>query len=68
LEVGISARKSQKAAKVVILLGADNHLTSKDIPEDAFVIYIGSHGDEGAYFADLVLPSAAYLEKNATFV
>jgi len=50
------------------LLGADNHLNTRDIPSDAFVIYIGSHGDEGAYYADLVLPSAAYLEKNGTYV
>jgi NADH dehydrogenase (ubiquinone) Fe-S protein 1 len=68
LEIGLSGKRSNKASKVVILLGADNHLSTKDIPEDAFVIYIGSHGDEGAYFADLVLPSAAYLEKNATYV
>jgi NADH dehydrogenase (ubiquinone) Fe-S protein 1 len=68
LELGITPRLPKKSPKVVFLLGADNHLNSKDIPTDAFVIYIGSHGDEGAYFADLVLPSAAYLEKNATYV
>ena len=66
--MGITARLPKKSPKVVFLLGADNHLNTKDIPSDAFVIYIGSHGDEGAYFADLVLPSAAYLEKNATYV
>lgn len=45
-------------------MGADNGLKAEDFPKDAFVIYIGSHGDEGAYYADLILPSAAYLEKN----
>lgn len=52
---------------MVILLGADN-IKPSDIPEDAFVIYIGSHGDEGAYYADLVLPGAASTEKAGTYV
>jgi NADH dehydrogenase (ubiquinone) Fe-S protein 1 len=54
-------------AKVVYLLGADN-FRKEDIPEDAFVIYQGHSGDEGAYYADLILPSSSYLEKTATFV
>lgn len=29
---------------------------------------MGTHGDEGAYYADIILPSAAYTEKNATYV
>ena len=33
-----------------------------------FVIYQGHHGDIGAERADIVLPSAAYTEKNATYV
>ena len=32
------------------------------------VVYIGSHGDAGASIADVVLPGAAYTEKNATYV
>ncbi|MGE3303585.1 MAG: NADH-quinone oxidoreductase subunit NuoG [Hyphomonadaceae bacterium] len=32
------------------------------------VIYIGSHGDRGAARADIVLPGAAYSEKDATWV
>lgn len=40
----------------------------EDIAADAFVVYIGTHGDEGAYYADIVLPSAAYAEKNGTYV
>lgn len=43
-------------------------MTGKDIPKDAFVVYQGHHGDTGAYFADVVLPGAAYTEKSATFV
>jgi len=34
----------------------------------AFVVYQGSHGDAGAHRADVILPGAAYTEKNATYV
>ena len=34
----------------------------------AFVIYQGSHGDRGAHRADVILPGAAYTEKDATYV
>jgi NADH-quinone oxidoreductase subunit G len=34
----------------------------------AFVIYQGSHGDAGAHRADLILPGAAYTEKDALWV
>ena len=34
----------------------------------ACVIYIGSHGDAGAAVADIVLPAAAYTEKQALYV
>jgi NADH-quinone oxidoreductase subunit G len=52
--------------EVVYLLGAD------EIPAEklgkAFVIYQGHHGDRGAHRADVILPGAAYTEKNATYV
>ena len=32
------------------------------------VVYIGTHGDAGAHRADVILPAAAYTEKNATYV
>ena len=54
-------------AKVVFLLGADQ-FRHEDIPEDAFVIYMGTTGDEGVYYADLILPTASYLEKDGTYV
>ena len=28
----------------------------------------GHHGDQGVYLADVILPGAAYTEKNATYV
>ncbi|MDP6427579.1 MAG: NADH-quinone oxidoreductase subunit NuoG [Rhodospirillales bacterium] len=54
------------AIEVVYLLGADEIDT--DALGDAFVIYQGHHGDAGAHRADVILPGAAYTEKNATYV
>jgi NADH-quinone oxidoreductase subunit G len=50
----------------VYLLGADEIDTAK--LGKAFVIYQGHHGDAGANRADVILPGAAYTEKNATYV
>lgn len=69
-EVGFTV-PNQKVAdtkpKMVWLLGADE-IEEADIPQDAFVIYQGHHGDKGAQLADVVLPGAAYTEKAATYV
>jgi NADH-quinone oxidoreductase subunit G len=50
----------------IYLLGADEfdvaHLGR------AFVVYQGSHGDAGAHHADVVLPGAAYTEKDGIYV
>ncbi|CAK8674513.1 NADH-ubiquinone oxidoreductase 75 kDa subunit, mitochondrial-like [Clavelina lepadiformis] len=55
--------------KLLILLGADGGAVNKeDLPKDCFIVYIGTHGDHSAPFADVILPSAAYTEKTATFV
>ncbi|MBM3534356.1 MAG: NADH-quinone oxidoreductase subunit G [Alphaproteobacteria bacterium] len=51
---------------VVYLLAADEIDTRK--LGSAFVIYQGHHGDAGASRADVVLPGAAYTEKNGTYV
>jgi NADH dehydrogenase (ubiquinone) Fe-S protein 1 len=67
LELGIVPKRSTLKSKVVFLCGADN-FRHEDIPEDAFVIYMGHTGDEGVYYADLILPSTSYLEKQATYV
>jgi NADH-quinone oxidoreductase subunit G len=34
----------------------------------AFVVYIGTHGDNGAHRADVILPGAAYTEKSGLYV
>lgn len=52
--------------KLVYLLGVDEFDTS--LFSNACVIYQGHHGDEGAHRADVVLPSAAYTEQDATYV
>lgn len=68
LDVGVSSEiRPDFKPKLVYIMGADD-IRTKDIPEDAFVIYQGTHGDEGAYFADLILPGAAYTEKTGTYV
>lgn len=54
--------------KVVFLLGADSPDIKDKIPPGAFVIYQGSHGDEGASMADVVLPGSTYFEKSGTYV
>ncbi|MBF0560670.1 MAG: NADH-quinone oxidoreductase subunit G [Alphaproteobacteria bacterium] len=54
------------AIEVVYLLGADEMDMTR--LGKAFVIYQGHHGDAGAQRADVVLPGAAYTEKDATYV
>ncbi len=57
---------SSGEVEVVYLLGADEVDTDK--LADAFVVYQGHHGDRGAHAADVILPGAAYTEKDATYV
>jgi len=52
--------------EVVYLLSADE--VESDRLEKAFVVYQGTHGDEGVKNANVILPGAAYTEKNATWV
>jgi NADH-quinone oxidoreductase subunit G len=52
--------------KVVYNLGADEIDTSR--LKKAFVIYQGSHGDEGVKHADVILPGVAYTEKPGTYI
>ncbi|MEA2980592.1 MAG: NADH-quinone oxidoreductase subunit [Alphaproteobacteria bacterium] len=59
-----AAMTKQGALDVVFLLGADEI----DVPPGAFVVYIGTHGDNGAHRADVILPGAAYPEKSGLYV
>jgi NADH-quinone oxidoreductase subunit G len=49
---------------VLFSLGADEI----KVPDGAFVVYIGTHGDRGAHRADVILPGAAYTEKSGLYV
>lgn len=72
LDIGYQAGAAairQLKPDVLFMLGADSGaVTRADLSKDAFVIYQGHHGDKGAEMADVVLPGAAYTEKQATFV
>lgn len=63
---GMLAAAESGGLDVLYLLGADEMNTSR--LERAFVIYQGHHGDAGAHAADVVLPGAAYTEKDGTYV
>jgi NADH-quinone oxidoreductase subunit G len=63
---GILAAAQAGEIDVVYLLGADEiDMASLG---NAFVVYQGHHGDAGAHRADVVLPGAAYTEKDAIYV
>ncbi len=53
------------AVDILFLLGADEIDLSTT---DAFVIYLGTHGDAGAHRADVILPGADYTEKSGLYV
>ncbi|XP_055389639.1 NADH-ubiquinone oxidoreductase 75 kDa subunit, mitochondrial [Condylostylus longicornis] len=57
-----------KKPKVVFLLGADDEVINREKLGDSFIVYIGHHGDRGATLANVILPGAAYTEKQATYV
>jgi NADH-quinone oxidoreductase subunit G len=63
---GILEGARSGTVEVVYLLGADE--IDMNRLGKAFVIYQGHHGDAGAHRADVILPGAAYTEKNATYV
>jgi NADH-quinone oxidoreductase subunit G len=63
---GILDGATKGEIEVVYLLGADEIDMAR--LGRAFVIYQGHHGDAGAHRADVILPGAAYTEKDATYV
>jgi len=73
LDLGFVPGKGGKAAAemvagtdVLFLLGADElDLSAR---KSGFTVYIGSHGDNGAHAADVILPGAAYTEKSGIWV
>ncbi|WP_349433896.1 NADH-quinone oxidoreductase subunit NuoG [Pararhizobium sp. A13] len=65
-EGGKTADEMLTATDVLFLLGADEMDFSGKTA--GFTVYIGSHGDEGAHGADVILPAATYTEKSGTWV
>ncbi|WP_428428288.1 NADH-quinone oxidoreductase subunit NuoG [Pararhizobium sp.] len=65
-EGGKSAAEMLTGTDVLFLLGADEMDFSGKTA--GFTVYIGSHGDEGAHGADVILPGATYTEKSGLWV
>ncbi|MBN8953903.1 NADH-quinone oxidoreductase subunit NuoG [Rhizobium sp. 60-20] len=63
---GVNAAAMLSSMDVLFLLGADELDFSRKGAK--FTVYIGSHGDNGAQNADVILPAAAYTEKSGTWV
>ncbi|WP_160004670.1 NADH-quinone oxidoreductase subunit NuoG [Rhizobium sp. 18055] len=63
---GVNAAEMLTSMDVLFLLGADE--MNFDAKKATFTVYIGSHGDQGAQNADVILPAAAYTEKSGTWV
>uniref|UniRef100_A0A1E5WIU5 NADH dehydrogenase [ubiquinone] iron-sulfur protein 1, mitochondrial n=1 Tax=Dichanthelium oligosanthes TaxID=888268 RepID=A0A1E5WIU5_9POAL len=68
LDLGLIANPAEsiKSAKFLYLMGADDISLDK-LPEDAFVVYQGHHGDKAVYRANVILPSSAFSEKEGTY-
>ena len=64
----IIAGTKDGSIKALYLLGADEFDARGQIGWQTFVIYQGHHGDRGAARADVILPGAAYTEKDAIYV
>ncbi len=67
LDLQLHAQIDFNAVKFVWLMGRDDSDVA-NISADSFVVYQGHHGDVGASRADVVLPSAAYTEKDGLYI
>ncbi|MFP4463987.1 MAG: NADH-quinone oxidoreductase subunit NuoG [Alphaproteobacteria bacterium] len=64
----IVAGTKDGSIKTLFMLGVDEFNARVNIGWQTFVVYLGHHGDHGAERADVILPSAAYTEKDGTYV
>ena len=55
-----------KNKPVVFLMGLDEIESS--LLKNAYVVYLGHHGDKAASIADVILPTPAYTEKTSTYM
>ncbi|CAA0809363.1 NADH dehydrogenase [Striga hermonthica] len=69
LDLGLvpESGSSIEAAKFLYLMGADD-VDLEKLPDDAFVVYQGHHGDRGVYRANVILPASAFSEKEGIYV
>ena len=51
-------------SEIIFLFGQDKLSFNK---KKEFIVYVGSHGDKGAELSDLILPGAAYTEKESHY-
>lgn len=63
---GMIGAIAQKELDMLFLHGVDE--IDMSYFGDAFIVYQGHHGDIGAHRADVILPGAAYTEKDAIYV
>ena len=68
LDIAGMIEGSQKGALDVLFLMGVDEIDLSLFGNKTFVVYIGHHGDAGAHRADVILPGAAYTEKDATYV
>nr|XP_023922068.1 NADH dehydrogenase [ubiquinone] iron-sulfur protein 1, mitochondrial isoform X1 [Quercus suber]XP_023922069.1 NADH dehydrogenase [ubiquinone] iron-sulfur protein 1, mitochondrial isoform X2 [Quercus suber]XP_023922070.1 NADH dehydrogenase [ubiquinone] iron-sulfur protein 1, mitochondrial isoform X3 [Quercus suber] len=68
LDLGLvpESANSIESAKFVYLMGADD-VNMEKVPSDAFVVYQGHHGDQSVYRANIILPAAAFSEKEGIY-
>lgn len=68
LDLGLvpESERSIESAKFLYLMGADD-VDLEKLPQDAFVVYQGHHGDRGVYRANVILPASAFSEKEGTY-
>ena len=59
---------NQIVTKKVVFLVNTHNFDFSSISDDCFIVYIGSHGNIDASFADLILPSVAYTEKRSSYL
>ena len=62
----IATKSSLSEYKTLLMIGSPD--TTRVSSEEQEIIYIGHHADRIAPIADIILPSAAYTEKSATFI
>ncbi len=65
-EGGLATAEMLEQSELLFLLGADELNFARRT--SGFTVYIGSHGDNGAEGADVILPGSAYTEKSGTYV